>query len=190
MDTHFTGTEQEHADMLIHHKTQQEREKYLNSSLSLATYKVDKFDYRQTKGPVPVVDEYLHISSPNYAIISGRRLFLTPNIFNRSTFRLSGDSTRKYPIEFFDAFTHVDSIRIDIPPGYIVESMPKDVAVSTGFGQYRIGFKFTGSQIEMVRTRTMNRARFPADYYGELVKYFDLVYKADNSRIVLVKKDG
>jgi hypothetical protein len=190
MNTHFTGTEQEDADMLIHHKTQEEREKYLNSSLGLATYKVDKFDYKQTKGALPVIDEYLHISSPNYATISGKRLFLTPNIFTRSTLRLSVDSARKYPIEFWDAFTHVDSVRIDVPPGYIAESMPKDVVVTTGFGEYRIGYKFTGNQIEMVRTRTMNRSSFPADYYAELVKYFDLVYKADNSRIVLVKKDG
>ncbi|MBV9989005.1 MAG: DUF3857 domain-containing protein [Chitinophagaceae bacterium] len=190
VNTRFTGTQQEEADRLIHHKTQEEREKYLNSSLGLATYKVDKFDYKQVKGALPVIDEYLHISAPNYATISGRRLFLTPNLFTRSTLRLAADSGRKYPIEFLDAFTHVDSIFIDIPAGYITESMPKNVAVTTEFGQYRIDYKFAGNQIEVVRTRIMNRSSFPAAYYPELVKYFDMLYKADNSRIVLVKKEG
>jgi hypothetical protein len=189
VNTHFTGTQQEHAHNLMN-RTAEERDKYLNGgALGLATYKVDRSSYKQVKGKLPVVDEYMHVTAPSYATVSGKRLFVTPNLFNKSALRLSTIENRQFPIEFSSAYIDADTVHIDLPTGYILESMPKDQTLNTEFGKYTVSYKVTEGMVEMIRTETVNRASFPASYYPELVKYYEAVYKADHSRVVLVKKE-
>jgi transglutaminase-like putative cysteine protease len=190
VNTRFTGVQQEQAHGLIYQNTKEETEKFLNRSLGLATYRVNKFDYRETKGKLPVIDEYLQVTAPSYANVSGKRLFVVPNLFNRSSTKLSIDTQRKYPIEFPMSYKDVDSIRIEVPDGYIPEAMPKDIYLRTQFSEYAVSYKVVGNTIQVVRKEIINRSRFEPGYYAEVVKYFDAIFKADNSRIVLVKKES
>jgi len=188
--THFTGIQQELQHSLIHESTKEEREKYLNKILSLPTYEVDKSDYTEMPGRIPAIDEYLHVKAPNYATVSGKRLFILPNLFNRSATKLTEEGERKYPIQFLEAFRDIDTIHISLPAGYNVEAMPKDVNINNQFGKFDISYKVIDNAIELIRSQERNRQVFPASEYPALVKYFDAVYKADHSRIVFVKKEG
>jgi len=125
--TKFTGNKQELPQALIYEVSKEYRDKYLNRSINLPTYEVDKSDYSEEKGRIPVVKEVLHLTSPGYANITGKRFFVTPNLFNRTATRYSADSVRKYDIVFKEAYHDVDSIVITIPEGYTVESMPQPI---------------------------------------------------------------
>ncbi len=96
VNTVYTGIQQETASGFIIEASAEQRERYLNDLFHLPTYKVDKSHYEEIKGRIPVVKEYLHVVSPNYASSSGKRLFITPNLFDRSNRRLPADSVRKY----------------------------------------------------------------------------------------------
>ncbi|NCI50675.1 DUF3857 domain-containing protein [Sediminibacterium roseum] len=188
VNTRFTGEQQELQHQLIHDANAEQREKYLNSVLGLPTYKVDKSEYKEIKGRLPVIDEYLRISSPNFATVSGKRLFVEPNLFNKSTRRLPAEEKRKYPIEFRSAYKDVDTINISMPEGYAIESLPKDVEIANSFGHYSMCYKVAGNKIEVIRVHSINNATLAADAYPELVKYYDAIYKADRNRIVFVKQ--
>ncbi len=190
VNTRFTGQQQELPHNLMHVATKEEREKYMNSRINLPTYKVLKIDYYEINGPLPIVDEYLEIESPNYASITGKRLFVIPNLFNKSSTKFSKEGQRKTPIEFRYAFKDVDTINITIPPGYTTESMPKDVSIKNVAGIYNISFKVNDNKIEVIRVNERTQGRYPASGYDELVKLYDEMYKADRARIVLVKKEG
>lgn len=188
--THFTGIQQEERHSLIHYYTQEERQKYLNKELNLPTYEVDKSDYKEMPGRIPMIDEHLHVKAPNYATVSGKRLFILPNFFNRSTIKLSDDPDRKYPIHFSQAFKDVDTIQISVPAGYTLEAIPKDVSIHNQFGIFDMTYKVNDNRIDVIRSQVREREIFPASEYPSLVKYFDAVYKADHSRIVFVKKEN
>ncbi len=190
VNTHSTGLQQELQHALMHDATSEQRTKYLNKALSLGTYEVDKSDYREQKGKIPVMEEYLHVKVPSYATLSGKRIFILPNLFNRSRTKLSDDPDRKYPICFDEAFKDVDTVTIQIPEGYNLEAMPKSVSIHNEFGDYDISYKVNGTLVEMIRTNMRGRKELPAADYPLLVKYFDTIYKADHSRIVFVKKEG
>lgn len=113
---------------LIHDASNEQREKYLNSTISLPTYKVEKSDYKEMKGKIPVVDEYLKITSPNYASVSGKRLFVQPDLFNKAS-KLTSGAERKFDIKLKYSYLDIDSIDIKIPANYKVESMPKDLSI-------------------------------------------------------------
>ncbi|HRH47176.1 MAG TPA: DUF3857 domain-containing protein [Panacibacter sp.] len=190
VNTHFTGIQQELQHSLIHNASKEQRTKYLNSVINLPTYNVDKYDYKEQPGIIPAIDEYLHITSPGYATVSGKRLFVQPNLFNKSTTKLSKDSVRKFPIEYPNAYKDADTINITIPAGYIPEAIPSNTSISNKFGTYSISFKVTGDQIEVLRVQIRDRARYPASDYPDLVKFYDDIYKADRSRIVFIKKEN
>ncbi|HXB95767.1 MAG TPA: transglutaminase domain-containing protein, partial [Puia sp.] len=169
--------------------TGEQREKYLNDLFYLPTYKVEKSHYEEWKGPQPQVKEDLHVVAPNYASVSGRRLFINPNVFNRSRTRLPKDSVRKYDYITDEAYTDIDSVLITIPGGYQPEAMPKDVAIDGHFGHYRSSVRFEGDKLVYYRYFQQTANRYPPAEYASLVKFYEQLYQSDNQRVVLVKKE-
>ncbi len=189
LNTKFTGEQQELQHSLIHEASEKTRDNYLNSMISLPTYKVTKSLYNELRSPIPIITEELQIEAPGYATISGKRLFITPNLFNKAGFKLPDLDNRKYPIVFRANYFDVDTVRITIPSGYIIESLPKSVSLKSEFGDYNISFLFNGVRIEMIRKYTRSKAEWPKEKYVEAQKFFDFVRKADNSRFVFVKNE-
>lgn len=186
--TKTTGIQQETQHSLLHEANAEEREKYLNRTLNLPTYKVEKSNYTEVKGVVPAMEEVLKISSPNYASVTGRRLFVQPNLFNKES-KLPEQKIRRFDIVMKDACRDVDSVFITLPAGYTVESLPKDVNIKNKFGNYSIGFTVKNNTIEMVRVRETVEANFPASDYTALAEYYEAIAKADRCKIVMVKNE-
>ncbi|HMH21937.1 MAG TPA: DUF3857 domain-containing protein [Puia sp.] len=186
VNTVYTGTQQDLPQELMN-ASGDEREKYLNTLLSLPTYKVDKSHYEEQRGPLPVMKEYLHVLSPSYANASGKRLFITPNLFNKSNLRLPADSARKYEFVYKEGYRDIDSITLSVPAGYTPESIPQDIHIDTKFGRYNASVKVQGDKITYYRSNEKYGGRFPASDYASLVKFYEQLYKADHSRVVLVK---
>lgn len=188
VNTRFSGMQEEEAHHLLHDASQQERERFLNSTLHLPTYKVEKSDYQEQKQAIPYVNESLRITSTAYATVSGKRLFIEPNLFNKANRLPSTDQPRKFDIEYNYAYRDVDSISIKIPEGYKPESMPRDVGISNAFGRYSLSFAVSGNEITVLRSHERPAAHFPASVYPELVKFYSDMYAADRKKIVFVKE--
>jgi hypothetical protein len=189
VNTRFTGIQQEETHGLLYGASKEQRDKYLNESLNLPTYQVDKSNYEEEKGRVPAMKEYLHVTSMGYASVTGKRLFISPNLFDKTGLKYSADSVRKYDIVYKNAFREIDSVAITVPAGYITESIPQNTKLESRFGKYSFSVKVEGDKIYYSRLYEKNRNRFPASDYADLVKFQDQIYKADRSRVVLVKKE-
>src|SRR6185312_15552807 len=147
VNTRYTGIQQEIPSELMNEMSGEDRQKYLNELFNLPTYSVDKSHYEQKKGTIPVVNEYLHVVSPNYASVSGRRIFVNPDLFDRSGYRLAADSVRHYDFLVKDAFTNIDSVTVRIPAGYQPEAIPQDVSINSKFGKYSTSVKVEPDKI-------------------------------------------
>jgi hypothetical protein len=189
VNTHFTGQQQELQHALIHQFSQQERERYLNERINLPTYKVESSDYKEQKGRLPAIDEYLKISAPAYASITGKRLFIQPNLFNKMGTKLSTEKPRKFDIRFDMSYRDVDTIHIVVPDGYTVEAMPKDVSLQSKWGKYGISFKINGNAIDVLRIHERYAGTYPSTEYIAFAKYMEDIYKADRAKVVLIKKE-
>lgn len=186
--TSFSGLQEEGPHNLIHHASPEQREKYLNQTLNLPTYKVEKIDYQEQSQSIPVVNEFLRISSPGYGTVSGRRLFIEPNLFNKASRLPLAGQPRQFAIEYTASFRDVDSISITIPAGYQPESVPGNASISNVFGKYAIQFNVSGNQITVVRTYERLAGRYAAGSYPELVKFYADMAAADRKKMVFVKQ--
>jgi hypothetical protein len=186
--TQYSGIEQELPHALMNEVSKDTREKYLNKMLGLPSYEVISNEYDQRKGPLPTVDERLQIKANAYATVTGKRLILNPNILRGSSERLVPDSARKHDFLVNRSYTHVDSIMIDVPVGFRLESVPREVSIDNKFGQYSSSVKWEANRLVYYRFNMQLKGQYAAAEYNELVKYFDQIYKADRSSVVFVKE--
>ena len=189
VNTMYQCVRQDIPQAMIDEMSAERRQKYLNDLFYLPTYSVDKSHYEEEKGPLPVVKEDLHVLAPNYAGVSGKRLFIAPNVFDRSRTRLPADSVRKYDFINDEAHTDIDSVVISVPTGYQVEAKPKDVAIDGRFGSFRSSVKFENDKLIYYRYLQQQADHYPPAEYQALVKFYEQLYQADNQRVVLVKKE-
>ncbi|MCG2617657.1 DUF3857 domain-containing transglutaminase family protein [Terrimonas sp. NA20] len=186
--TNYRGLLQDNLHGLINNLSGDKVKEYLHEQLDFFTYDVDRFDYKEEKTADPFIDETLDISVSHYASVTGKRLFIVPNIMTRLSQKLSADSIRRYPVELGLAYRMTDSVEIDLLPGYEPESLPADMNLSTPFGTYRAATRITNGKIIYSRRIEKYGGKFPADQYQQLVKFQEAIYKADRARLVLVRK--
>ncbi|MBO9684270.1 MAG: DUF3857 domain-containing protein, partial [Flavisolibacter sp.] len=186
--TNYKCLQQDEKSALINQLSKDKVRKYLQEDLELSTYEVSNFKYEQKKNILPEIDEHLDVVVDNYATITGKRLFITPNILSRGGMKLSDEEERKVDFVLDYEFRDEDNYEIEIPEGYSLEAMPQDVALKTKFGSYSCTTKLDGNKIIYHRIREQFGGRFPARDQKELAKFFEDIYKADRARMVLVKK--
>lgn len=186
--TSYKCLQQDEKSALINQLSKDKVKKYLQQDFELSSYEVSDFKYEQKKNILPEIDEQLDVVVDNYATITGKRLFVIPNILSRGGMKLSDEEERKIDFVLDYEFHDEDNYEIEVPEGYQLELMPQDVSLKTKFGTYSCATKLNGHKIVYHRVREQFSGRFPANDQKELTKFFEDIYKADRAKMVLVKK--
>lgn len=185
----YTGLQQDDIHSMISSLSKDKVKEYLHDNFNLSTYDINNFDYKIEKQLIPAIQEALDITVYNYATITGKRLFITPNILTRSGSRPQANDKRKYDVYLSMPYVDVDSVTIAIPTGYKTESVPKEVSLQSKFGTYTVSCKVMADKIIYYRKMQLDSGLYPAATYNELVSFYQSVYQADRTRIVLVKDE-
>ena len=100
-------------------------------------------------------------------------------------------ATRTYPVEMPYAFDEIYVFRIDVPPGYEVDELPKSTRVNfdeegKSFFEYIIG---NSQGVISFRSRIkLTRSYYLAEEYEILREFFNLIVNKHNEQIVFKKK--
>lgn len=187
VNTAYTGMQQDNLHGMLNYLSKEKVKKVLNERLHLSTYDINDFKYSERHSNLPEIDEHLDIYVSNYATVSGKRLFITPNLLSRSDSRFSDEEERVHDFVFDFEYRDVDTVEISIPEGYTIEALPQDVSLKNKFGSYSSTIKLTNNTLYYLRVHEHYAGRYPAKDKEELSKFFEAMYKADRSRVVLVK---
>jgi hypothetical protein len=188
--TRYQASQQDILHQVIHFLSKDKVKEYLHNELNFATYDVTNFNYEEEKKEVPSILEKLDISVSNYASITGKRLFIMPNVMSRSVNKLKSDEERKYDIVLRQEYQSIDTVEIEIPKGYMQESIPKSVSIESKYGKYSCSAELSSDKIFYYREMEQYSGTFPAKEYSAIVDFYDAIYKADRNKIVLVKKES
>jgi Domain of Unknown Function with PDB structure (DUF3857)/Transglutaminase-like superfamily len=181
---------QDRIEKMIHHNSKEELLKILKSRYSLPTYDVLSFDYKEDYSKrLPVINEFIQINVKDYAQVSGKRIFINPNILSRSDIKLTEDNDRRLDVSFKDEYRYVDTIQISIPQGYEMESKSTDMVLESKYGKYENKLVVTGDKIIYYREQVQYSGRFSAREYRDVVKFYNGMYDGDHKTIVLVKRN-
>jgi hypothetical protein len=186
VETTYKGLQQDKLQHLQASMSKDKLKELLQEDLELASYDIQDFKYHEQRGALPELNEQLVIRVNNYANITGKRLFIVPNILSPGGIRLQEDE-RKVDFVFQDEFHNEDISEITLPEGYAIESAPADVTLRTKYGTYTSTVRLEKNKIIYKRVREQFRGRFPPSESAAISKFFSEIYKADRSKMVLVK---
>ncbi|RYZ20790.1 MAG: DUF3857 domain-containing protein [Chitinophagaceae bacterium] len=186
--TLFRAEQQDDLSGFVQTASREHVKKYLDEHLGLASaYEVVSFRYEPRHAALPELQEQLELFVSNYATVSGKRLFITPNFANKAQTQLT-DDTRTLPICLRDYYSDIDSVELTVPEGYTVETLPRPVQLRTPYGNYSVTCSFSGNKLVYVRRREAWQATFPATDWEKVKAFYNAVYKSDRAGAVLVKQ--
>jgi hypothetical protein len=140
----------------------------------------------KSRNPYAVVDaEY---SLRKLATVNGKRIFLTPNIMNRSGNIPPKLDVRKTDVVIRYGYVDLDTIVFTIPEEIYPEFTPEPVKISSRFGEYEAQFKIDQGKLIYIRKMRLNDGTFPPESYNELIDFRKSVNKADNTKVVFMSK--
>lgn len=186
--TVYKNTQQDRLNSLIYNYPKSKIKEFLQDEYEdLGTYTINSFDHQIKKDILPEIEESLDIHAYGYATISGKRIFIVPNLMNRQGMRLVIDSTRKFDYVFDSEYKNEDIVTIEIPEGYQLETPFQDINIQSKFGNYFASVKVEGKNIIYRRVREQTTGRYSPKEGEAIAKYYNDIHKADRSKIVFVK---
>jgi Domain of Unknown Function with PDB structure (DUF3857)/Transglutaminase-like superfamily len=188
--TSYKALCQDKIESIIHGMSKTDQLARLKSEFNLPTYDVLSFDYKEDHSKrLPVIYEMLKLNVNNYAQITGKRIFINPDVLTKANEKMSEEKNRRFGFDLKDEFKYVDSIQISIPPGYAMESRPTDIELSGIFGKYSNKVTVLADKIMFYRNREQFSGHFSASEYEHFVEFINAIYDADHTSIVLLKKN-
>jgi hypothetical protein len=187
--TTYSGLQYENDDLNFFLDNQyDEQKKWLQKNTEIPSFDIAAFKMTNQKDKVPSAIVAVDLGLRRFATVSGKRLFLTPNLMNRSSFVPEKVDERKTKVVRRMAYVDIDTIKYRLPEGIYPEYMPQPIKITSRFGEYESTFTLDQDRLIYIRKLKMNKGEFPPESYNELIEFHRSVNKADNTKMVFLSK--
>jgi len=154
------------------------------NGVELSDYKVDGED----EPAKPITEDY-NFTHRSLCDLIGDKMYFSPMLFFAEGENFFKSETRAYPVDFVYPYQDRYLINIDLPEGYIVESMPKSASfvIEENIGTFRYNIAEKNGSIQLGVFLDINYSIIPQDYYSALKNFFQNVIEKENEKVVLKK---
>lgn len=165
-----------------------DQKKWIQNTTQVPSFDIVKFSMKNNKDKIPSAEVDLELVLNRLATVSGKRIFITPNLMNRSTYIPEKLEQRNTNIVLRTSYIDQDIIRFNLPEGIYPEFTPEAIVLKSRFGEYESSFKVDQGTLIYTRKVKMNKGEFPADSYNELIDFYKSINKADHLKMVFMNK--
>jgi len=153
--------------------------------------KIEISDFRITnKSEIykPIIELFKFTSEDLLDKIGGK-IYFKPLFFDAMTKNPFKLEKRDYPIDFGAPFIKDNKVSIKIPSGYVVESVPENIAIGLreNYGVYKFSIKIEANIINVYSMLQINTAIFPSANYDEIKDFYKMIVNKNLEQIVLKK---
>ncbi|TRX42273.1 transglutaminase domain-containing protein [Flavobacterium restrictum] len=137
----------------------------------------------------PIVESYTFKDTKSFENINNK-IYIAPLLFFATKENPFKQEVREYPIDFNYPKQTKFNINIELPEGYVVESLPAPMNVATAddIAAFKYIIANAGNKIQVQATLDLKKVIVAADYYQVIKDFFQQVVTKQNEKIVLVKK--
>lgn len=187
--TRYSGLqyENDNLDVALNAKAD-EQKKWIQKNTAIPSFDISSFSMTNHKSKIPVAEVKLDLVLNRFSSVSGKRLFLTPNLMNRSTFIPEKLDARKTNIVIRSSYLDLDTIRYHLPEEIYPEFLPEPVSIKSAFGEYESKYVIDQGSVIYIRKMKSNKGEFPAATYNSFIDFYKSVNKSDNTKIVFLSK--
>ncbi len=167
----------------------EDQKKWLLTNMDFASADILGFDFSTPvmKDGLPYLDEKLEVNLRKFSSKTGQRVFFPVMFMDGFEGAPRNLEERKNDIFKEYGYLDIDSIRYELPKGYVVEFKPENDTVRSVFGEYRLTFTECEDQLLVNRRLLMKDGRWPADTYKDMQEFYKKIREIDNSKVVLVQ---
>ena len=166
------------------------RESYLEklenslNGIQISDYKIENIANLDK----PIIESFTFVTG-NHCEIIGGKMFINPKLFFTNSRNPFVKEERQMPIYFGYPKQKKYQITINIPEGYLVESVPKPIKVATveNVGVFIFNILPEGKRIQISLTEEINAPLVSSDFYEVLKDFFQQMIDKQNEKIVLIK---
>jgi hypothetical protein len=136
----------------------------------------------------PIVESYSFKDTKDIEVINDK-IYISPMLFLTAKENPFKQEVREYPIDFGYPTQNKCNINIEIPEGYVVESIPASINITTGddIGTFKYMIVNTDNKIQVSIISTINTAIVASDFYPVLKGFYQQMIEKQNEKIVLKK---
>ncbi len=169
------------------HESSQNQKRWLYDMLPYNNHHIHTFNFQALSNEV-VPEGTLKIVTDieKGAKKMGQRLFIDMEQFIDRIHVQLPDQERSNDIMIKYPFTHTDTIAIEFPAGYQLESNIKNLQLDTQFGKYELNYFKEAEKNFYVRKLVLNKGHYPPKDYDALRYFFKQISQSDRQKIVLV----
>ena len=173
----------------IETKSPEEIDKHFKSRFSwINNLKLEKPKFNNNKDNIEFI-ENIKFSAEGFGQFSSNLMIVPINIFNQDNSIPQRYRNRKNSFEIQRGFTDYDEIEIVIPSGFTIDTKPENFEISEKFGNYKFEL-ITIDKTKLIYKRTLSikKGNWDKNEYDNYRIFKEQISKADNSKIVIVKK--
>lgn len=150
---------------------------------------VDNFKVTNAKNNYKPLARLFKFSSEDLVEEISGKMYINPLLFfaySTNPFKLE---ERKYPVDFGIPWKEKNTVTIEIPEGYKVESIPQVAAIGLpdGIGLFKYQVKQIGNKVKIVSLLQFNKGVIVPQYYGQLKEFFKQVVEKETEKIAISK---
>ncbi|PVX46362.1 uncharacterized protein DUF3857 [Flavobacterium sp. 103] len=136
----------------------------------------------------PIV-ETCSFTGTNLCEIIGEKMYINPLLFFTKEHNPFKQEVREYPIDYGFPFIDKYAINIDIPDGYVIETLPKSSVfnMEDNIGSFRFISNASGNKIQLSISHQINTPIVSPEYYTTLKEYYQGMIAKQTEKIVLKK---
>ena len=159
----------------------------MRAGIKLAHATVSGINFKEEKTSAPSLDINFVWDTNNYGTRTGTRLFVPVNPFRNGYSNLKKNK-RTRDIKIHNGYYDADTIELQIPEGYEIESVPANVQLVTDFGTYELKLDIKEAKILINNQLFIKAGDWNVSLYPSFVEFLTKVTDTYGSKIVLRKK--
>ena len=132
-----------------------------------------------------LVAEY-DVKVPGWASSAGKRALVPLGIFSGAQRHTFEHAERTHPIYFDFMFQTEDRTRILLPPGWKIDSLPKETHIDAKAAEYRILAEGKDNTLQVNRTLRSDLLLLQASVYPSLHAFYQQIRSGDEAQAVLL----
>jgi hypothetical protein len=131
------------------------------------------------------VAEY-EINVPGWASSAGKRALVPMGLFSGAQRHIFEHADRTYPIYFSFPFETEDHAKITLPPGWKIDSLPKETHIDAKAADYLMHVDGKDNVLEVTRTLRNDLLLLQTSYYQSIRAFYQQVRTGDETQAVLL----
>jgi len=136
----------------------------------------------------PVIETFI-FTTDNECEVIGDKMYINPKLFFTQTKNPFVQDEREFPIYFGYPTQEKFNINIEIPKGYVVESIPKPIKLQTidNMVSFLFNTDVSNNSIQIAITKDTNKELISSGYYSVIKDFYKQMIEKQNEKIVLKK---